>query len=201
MVSLLVASPVFDENVYATHSTSITNLQEGCKELGIHMDVAYGFHENARRELCQAFLNSDKYTHILLVDSDIEFNANDIIQMLLHNKSVVVGNYCKTKFRWDRVTEFINKKHDFTVTAEHLQNLAKESYYEDMIVAEQSQRSEGHLIEVPYAHDGIILIKREAFEMVRASDLETFMELWKTYGGKIYLDTTFRAKHWGKMGF
>ena len=36
-------------------------------------------------------INSNKYTHVLMVDSDIQFLADSVIKMLDLNKEVVAG--------------------------------------------------------------------------------------------------------------
>ena len=40
-----------------------------------------------------------KATHLMFIDADINFNCQDILHMLQHDKDIVVGAYQKKRFR------------------------------------------------------------------------------------------------------
>lgn len=43
----------------------------------------------ARNKLCKYFLDIPNATYLLFIDSDIEFNPNDIIRLYLANKDII----------------------------------------------------------------------------------------------------------------
>ena len=56
----------------------------------------------ARNAATAHFLNSD-CTHMIFIDSDIEFDAESVLKLLRHGKDVVAGVYAKKYYNLDRV--------------------------------------------------------------------------------------------------
>ena len=56
----------------------------------------------ARNQLTRDFMQTD-YSHMLFVDSDIEFDPEHVIAMLRSGKRIVGGTYPQKKIHWDRV--------------------------------------------------------------------------------------------------
>jgi hypothetical protein len=59
---------------------------------------------NARNVLTHQFLESNA-THLMWIDSDIGFNATDIVSMLIADRDIVCGIYPKKEVDWARVAE------------------------------------------------------------------------------------------------
>ena len=66
------------------------------------------------RNLCVAeFLNhEDKYTHLLFIDSDIDFDHEPIFKMLEFDKDIISLPYPMKLLSWDKIWRRLNTKED-----------------------------------------------------------------------------------------
>jgi hypothetical protein len=115
---------------------------------------------NARNVLTHQFLES-KATHLMWIDSDIGFNATDIVSMLIADRDIVGGIYPKKEVDWASVAqaakagvppeELINHAGSFAV------KLIDDSG--DSLAADPDG-----LLEIAAAGTGFMLIKRGVFD-------------------------------------
>ena len=61
----------------------------------------------ARNELARMFLDDEKFTHLMFIDSDIYFEHDSVDRLYSHDKSIVCGLYPKKEINWDRVREAV----------------------------------------------------------------------------------------------
>jgi len=59
----------------------------------------------ARNNLVAKFLANPKFTHLIFIDVDLEFEAQDILKMLWHDKEIITGSYPIKEINWDKVKE------------------------------------------------------------------------------------------------
>ncbi len=82
----------------------------------MEVDFFYLFNESlitrARNYLVDEFLRSD-FTHLMFIDSDIGFNANDVIALSVianqEGKDVVCGPYPKKCISWEKIKRAVDK--------------------------------------------------------------------------------------------
>jgi hypothetical protein len=164
----------------------------------------------ARNAAVAHFLNSD-CSNLLFIDADIEFDADDVIKLLCHDKEVVAGAYPKKYHVFERFAsgeEIV----DFPISGDVILN-------------------EDNLVESTYLPTGFLMIQRYVFEQMMVAypelkysndingygDLDTFYDffrvsvnngilesedwgfcsLWRGIGGKIFLDPTIELGHVG----
>lgn len=81
---LMVATPIYDA-AHGTYVRSALALALAAQRHGITVDFAFILHQpsinRARNMLAHTFRNSD-FTHMLFIDSDIDFAADDIFSMV-----------------------------------------------------------------------------------------------------------------------
>ena len=115
---------------------------------------------NARNVLTHQFLES-KATHLMWIDSDIGFNATDIVSMLIADRDIVGGIYPKKEVDWASVAQAAKSG----VPPEELSNHAG-SFAVKLIddSADSLAADPDGLLEIAAAGTGFMLIKRGVFD-------------------------------------
>lgn len=160
----------------------------------------------ARNQLAKSFMESD-YERLMFIDSDIEFNADDVGKLWSLDVDIAVGAYSMKK---------IGAKCAAWVNGKLLDNL------DDYDVP----------IEVDYAGTGFMMIKRKVFEKmipfvdvteteegkrtqffhfpikkdesgsrVELSEDYEFCRMAKSLGFEVIMDPSIKLKHYGLHGF
>jgi len=162
---------------------------------------------NRARNSCAAKFLSGDCSHLMFVDADIQFNPQDIVKLINHDKDIVGGIYPQKTLPPKMVVNTLNN-------GEH----------------------EGDLIEVGTLGTGFMLIKRSVFEKMieegatpyvdaiglspeeNANQYDffqctidskgryltedwSFCRRWRQLGGKIWADTTIALAHVGYYRF
>jgi hypothetical protein len=110
MTSLFVATPAYGSTVCTNYFLSMINLDRLCRKNNIDIDYfTYDFAiiSVARNELTKQFIDS-KYTHMLFMDSDQSFEAEDIIMMINADLPVIGGKIPRKVIHWDKIMKHIN---------------------------------------------------------------------------------------------
>jgi hypothetical protein len=145
---------------------TVSMLQLSAVFLRNRVDSVYSFTSteslvpNARNVLTHQFLESNA-THLMWIDSDIGFNAMDIVTMLMADRDVVCGIYPKKEVDWARVAEAVKSG----VPPEELSNhagLFAVNLLDDS--ARGYADDPDRLLEVAAAGTGFMLIKRGVFD-------------------------------------
>ena len=162
---------------------------------------------NRARNSCAAKFLSGDCSHLMFVDADIQFNPQDIVKLITHDKDIVGGIYPQKTLPPKMVVNTLNN-------GEH----------------------EGDLIEVGTLGTGFMLIKRSVFEKMieegatpyvdaiglspeeNANQYDffqctidskgryltedwSFCRRWRQLGGKIWADTKIALAHVGYYRF
>ena len=102
----------------------------------------------------------DKYTHLLFIDSDIEFKFETIMKMIQADKDVIACPYPLKHIDWQKVHKRIEVKGNM----EH-ELLSKQGYtWPIKLEGKDSIEIINGVAEVSHAPTGCMLIKREVFE-------------------------------------
>lgn len=230
---LFLAMPTYQGSVHSGCMLSLFKLTHILRDLGIQQSLRMLDGEmvaRARNRLVADFLESD-CTHLLFIDSDITFEPEALIQMLLSNLSVVGGVYPKKQIRWQAAFDHArgsNGAGSPDTTAE-----ASLSYVVNSLSNRQGKMMRD-CIEVAYVGTGFLLIQRRVIEaMVKqykklsyADDFADgparripalfdykivndrylsedyyFSELWRAMGGRIWASAPCKLAHAGTYTF
>jgi len=103
---LFVATPMYGGQCFGSYTKSILDLSRVATQYGIETQFSFLFNESlitrARNYLVDEFLRSGA-THLMFIDSDIDFNPMDVIALIALNKPVIGGPYPKKCIAWENI--------------------------------------------------------------------------------------------------
>lgn len=160
---LFVASPQYGGMCYGTFMKSCLDLQGMCIQYGVDCKFSFLFNESlvtrCRNYLSDEFLRSDS-THMIFLDSDISFNAIDVLAMLAMDKEIVGGSYPKKSVNWSKVKKAVMKNP--SIEESELAAIAGDMVFNPVVGTTQFNVSEP--VEVMDLGTGFMMIRRSAFE-------------------------------------
>lgn len=115
--SLFVAVPMYGASCSGFFTKSLVDLAVACKHYGVQFNFFALFNESlvqrARNYLADEFMRSG-CTHMMFIDSDIEFNPMDVIAMLAlsepgSDKHILCGPYPKKAISWEKIKRAVDK--------------------------------------------------------------------------------------------
>ena len=117
---LFVATPMYGGQCHGMYCKSTADLAKLTSHYGIETKFFYLFNESlitrARNYCVDEFMRSD-YTHMIFIDSDIGFDANDVLTMLAlmdtenpeNDKHIMCGPYPKKTIAWEKIKKAVDK--------------------------------------------------------------------------------------------
>ena len=168
--SIFIGTPMYGAQCAGSYTKSSTDLAMLCAANGIKVNFYYLFNESliqrARNYVVDEFLRSD-CTHLMFIDSDIGFNARDILSLLAiqisdpEKYNIVTGPYPKKTIAWEKVAKAAEmgkgKDNPFEL----------EMYAADYVfnpVGNMSSFNLAEPLEVAEAGTGFMLIPRKTLE-------------------------------------
>lgn len=175
---IFIATPCYGGQLTEAYFRSVVRLLTFCNQHQI--PIAFGTIANeslvtrARNVLVAYFLHSN-FTRLMFIDADIEFQVEDVIKLIAHNKDVAVGAYPKKGVNWQRITQSVRTK-----PAEQFNDRQIAAFGSDYAInfkflnREQKQIAiENGLIRLHDGATGFMMIKREVIDKM----IEAYPEL------------------------
>ena len=161
--SLFIATPMFGGQANYMYMISLINLLTKLGQNGIPSMFEIAANESlitkARNILVEGFLKSSA-THMLFLDADLGFDADDVIRMIQADKDIIGGQYAKKKINWDVVKRVVQAVPD--IPPPHINAVIAESTFRP--IGDQLSFDINQPVEVESIATGMMLIKREVFE-------------------------------------
>ena len=169
---LIVATPMYGGQCHGMYTKSTADLAKLTSHYGIETKFFYLFNESlitrARNYCVDEFMRSD-YTHMIFIDSDIGFDANDVLTMLAlmdtenpeNDKHIMCGPYPKKTIAWEKIKKAVDKG----FADDNPGNLEK--YVGDYVfnpVSGQSQIRLDEPVKVLEGGTGFMMITKHAFQ-------------------------------------
>jgi hypothetical protein len=189
-VSLMIATPTYNQQVTASYATCLVQLTmqahlNGVRVQNIHT-TSSALLAQSRNQLTHAFLQSP-CTHLLFIDSDMVFRADDVLRLLDEDKEVIAAICPRKQIDWQAAATHARRYPQ--ASADEVQ-LAGAIYagYEPL----QSGPFDANApLEVVSIGTGIMLIRREAFERIRRLPSHRTIEAGTDRGIEVFFDTDF----------
>ena len=114
---LFVGTPMYGGICGGMFCRSMADLSALCQAHGIQLQMHYLFNESlitrARNYIADEFIRSDA-THLMFVDSDIGFDARDVLALLaLQIKNpeyhIIGGPYAKKTIAWEKIKQAVDR--------------------------------------------------------------------------------------------
>ena len=163
---IFIGTPMYGGLCHGAYAMGLLESVSPFMQAGIQMYFCYMMNESlitrARNSVAHDFLASDA-THLMFIDADIGFNANDIVKMVDADKDIICGLYPKKEINWATVEKAVHAGvgyHDLgNHTGSFVVNLPNG-------VTQQSGKL-GDPMEIENGGTGFMLIKREVFETLK----------------------------------
>lgn len=105
--SIFLATPCYGGQAFANYITSVLALQRACmaREIGLQVELEGGdaLITRARGRMAGKFLDQTEHSHLLFVDADIGFAADQVFRLLEADRDVAGGVYPAKRLHWDKV--------------------------------------------------------------------------------------------------
>ncbi len=232
---VFIATPCFGGLVSQHYMQSVISLVHYASQAGFDAALALLGHDSlitrSRNTLVTQFLNTPEATHLLFIDADISFQADQVQSMLAFDEDFVGGVYPLKVINWD--------------TAALARAASGETFHTAPLLYVGTQctgpalERRGRFATGVYCGGGFMLLKRVVFErMIQAypesryrkahafsnasaaeenyalfecaidkatgvyiSEDYGFCQRWRDIGGKIWLDTEGKLTHIGAYNF
>lgn len=199
-------------------------------QASVHAITFESLISRGRNAAIAQFISDPEATHILFIDSDIEFESEDVFKLIQADKEVICAGYAQKWLREDMLQNVFKRT---TVPERPLELCTFTSVQVGLPPTIEE------VMEIYYATTGFLLIKREAIEkMIQAyperkyiNDIDGyqcsnpdafydffpatiekttrkfesedfgFSRLWRECGGQIFVHTNITLKHHGWYGF
>jgi hypothetical protein len=163
---ILICLPTYSEEVHINFAFSLMNVTRAINESGATFEtlhVASSHIIRARNFFANYFLNHSEFTHLLFLDTDMQFPPEAVIKLLKANKPLAGVAYPYRRVDLDRkidetaqgltMREWLETHADYTVTI--LSN------------ADGSAQIVDGFVEAEHVGTGIFLAQRNAFELAK----------------------------------
>jgi len=162
-IRIMVATPVHSE-VSVHYARALLEFQKNCMKENIlcSFSLIKSSLVTQGRNLCVSqFLEAkEQYTHLLFIDSDIEFKFQTIMEMIKRDKELIAAPYPLKTLSWEKMTNRVNKGE-----IANSEELSRSGFTFPLKVPnkDEIQCNDG-VIELSHAPTGCMLIKREVFD-------------------------------------
>lgn len=162
---IFLGMPMYGGMLTENTMHGLLNLQQWCMARGVGMRVQSMGNESlitrARNTLVSMMMDQTDYvaTHLLFIDADIGFSAQNIERLLCADKDVVCGIYPRKHLHLEKVKEILAQNPNASEDEIEAKCLGYNLNFDDT----QNIKFEDGFCKVSEAATGMMLVKREVF--------------------------------------
>ena len=116
----------------------------------------------ARNGLVKMFYQTD-CTHLLFIDADISYRAEDIVSMIDADKDIICGVYPKKRIAWERINDALAKG----IIGEDLKHYTGDLVINKLNYVDTPIENKSEPVEIFNGGTGFMLIKRSVFDLLK----------------------------------
>jgi hypothetical protein len=116
----------------------------------------------ARNGLVKMFYQTD-CTHLLFIDADISYRAEDIVSMIDADKDIICGVYPKKRIAWERINDALAKG----IIGEDLKHYTGDLVINKLNYVDTPIEDKSEPVEIFNGGTGFMLIKRNVFDLLK----------------------------------
>lgn len=165
-IKLFISLPCYDAMVTMQTMMSVMYLSNLLNHHGIVFTIDFIGNESliprARNHSLGRFIKSN-FTHLLFIDSDIEFEAQAVLDLLKSNKDVVCCAYPRKSYNFNKLMYSITTDHE---SKESLESRGLDFTYNALYDDNNKIITDGDYIKVKHASTGFMMIKRPILEQL-----------------------------------
>jgi hypothetical protein len=180
--SIMVSTPVHSE-VSIHYTQALLEFQKNCfsNKIPVAFQLMKSSLVTQGRNLCVAGFLDSECTHMLFIDSDIDFQFNSIMKMIKADKEVISIPYPLKTFNSEKIFSMM-KEGKIT---EHTQIQKNALMYPLKLPDPDDIQMKNGIVEVTHVPTGSMLIKRSVFEKMIKAYPDLFIKQGSIINGKL----------------
>ena len=221
---ILLGTPVAGEQAAVSYLHTVLNLHRHAMRVGWELEISHrsdGLVTRSRNAFASQVVADDSFTHLLMIDSDISFDA-PVVERLVASGHPVVGACVPLRHvRWDRVAQLADTEQDPSP-----QDLSAISHSFAVTFSEGAHaKALNGFLPADFVGSAVMLIARDALVTVAESDQVqhyrpngwtffdpfvddrgtylsedyAFCQRWRNLGGTVFADPTATITHTGPV--
>jgi hypothetical protein len=160
---IVVGTPMYGGMCCSEYVESLLSLKEACVVNGIELTCIFLSNESliqrGRNTITKYFLDIPNATHLMFIDGDQKFVANDIAKMIKADKGIIGGPVPMKGINWEDVKNGILNNHPDIFRLTGIFNLN--------LLEGHEMKSPDEPFQVEHIGTGFMLVKREVFEKMK----------------------------------
>ena len=161
---LVVGTPCYGGMMCTEYTQSLLDLKEACLTNNIKLTCIFLGNESliqrGRNTIAHHFMKMQDATHLMFIDADQKFLANDIALMIKADKGIIGGPVPMKGIDWERVRQGAVLNHPNLSSLSGIFNINKLKNHE-MIASNLP-------FQVKHIGTGFMLIRRDVFEKIKS---------------------------------
>jgi len=216
---LLFGIPCYGGAVTQPFLASLLETQKLLLERGIPHGFVFApgdsLVQRSRNKIVAAFMASPRATHLMFIDSDIEWQAEDVIRLLAHDRDVICGAYVKKQYPLTFALNAVYRddgmcERDPATGAVRVRDVATGFLMLKRSVFARMMQAYPQLKYRAYETDGVAPEARDftysLFDCITTpegfySEDYGFCRRWSEIGGECWVDPAIALKHHGMHAY
>lgn len=169
---IYISTPCYDAMMTIQYAISLLKLTQSFQQLNVNYVIDFVGNESliprARNNSLGKFMKSD-CTHLLFIDSDIEFQPDAFYNCLKFNKDVVCCSYPKKGYNWNKLLYSLQHEN---ATSESMESRGLDFAYNALTDCYNNLILHQGFLKVRHASTGFMLINRNILEKLQDTHKE-----------------------------